>query len=85
LENFFPMAGKTGPVFPVNGKNFREFSSEWKKCFQWLENFRRRLGAVPPCPMRIPAKVAKTFSGVREVFGLAVAGKAGYRAHGLEK
>jgi hypothetical protein len=35
------MVGKIGPVFPMIGKNFREFSNEWKKCFQWLENRHR--------------------------------------------
>ena len=25
--------------FPVNGKNFRVFSSEWKIFFHWVENF----------------------------------------------
>ena len=43
------MAGKSGPVFPANGKNFRPFSSEWKNFrvfssewkifFHWVENF----------------------------------------------
>ena len=46
IGNFFSNGWKTGPDFPVNGKNFREFSSEWKKCFQWLENFRGGGGAV---------------------------------------
>jgi hypothetical protein len=35
----FPMAGKFRPVFPIVGKNFRHFSNDWKKCFQWLETF----------------------------------------------
>jgi hypothetical protein len=33
----FPMVGKIGSVFPMIGKIFREFSNDWKKCFQWVE------------------------------------------------
>ena len=33
------MVGKFRPVFPMIGKIFRHFSNDWKKCFQWLENF----------------------------------------------
>ena len=25
--------------FPMIGKIFRQFSNDWKKCFQWLEKF----------------------------------------------
>jgi hypothetical protein len=25
------MVGKTGPIFPMIGKNFRPFSNDWKK------------------------------------------------------
>ena len=28
------------------GKNFCGFSNDWKKCFQWLENFRVADGAA---------------------------------------
>ena len=48
----FPMVGKKfsngwkiPPVFPTIGKNFRQFSNDWKKCFQWLENFFPACGA----------------------------------------
>jgi hypothetical protein len=46
LIGFFPMIGKlfsngwkNRVSFPMIGKNFRKFSNDWKKCFQWLENF----------------------------------------------
>jgi hypothetical protein len=41
------MVGKNGPVFPMIGKNFPEFSNDWKKLFQWLENFRDAAGRRP--------------------------------------
>jgi len=36
---FFQRMEKFFGGFPVNGKIFPVFSSEWKKSFQWLENF----------------------------------------------
>jgi hypothetical protein len=42
---FFPRNGKTVhtmekllPFFPHNGKSFRDFSTQWKKCFHSVEN-----------------------------------------------
>jgi hypothetical protein len=35
------MVGKIGPDFPMIGKNFRQFSNDWKKFFQWLEKTER--------------------------------------------
>ncbi len=33
------MVGKIAPFFPMIGKNVHGFSNDWKKSFQWLENF----------------------------------------------
>ena len=36
----FPHHGKKGRFFPRNGKMFRDFSTQWKKCFQGAEKPR---------------------------------------------
>ena len=38
MEKCFPYCGKTGLIFPHNGKLFRNFSTQWKKCFHSVEN-----------------------------------------------
>ena len=62
-----PLALRPAPGFPMIGKKFSngwknwpEFSNDWKKCFQWLENFcrahrrhgRPARGAGPFCRRR---------------------------------
>ncbi|MBR4189302.1 MAG: hypothetical protein IKQ55_05000 [Kiritimatiellae bacterium] len=56
IGNFFPMVGKFAPFFqplekfflgfPMIGKIFRNFSNDWKKVFQWLENSAPRNGVA---------------------------------------
>jgi hypothetical protein len=48
LENIFPMVGKNARIFPMIGKIFREFSNDWKKSFQWLENFGSSVNVPEP-------------------------------------
>ena len=38
VEKYFPHCGKKGPIFPHNGKTFRQCSTQWKKCFHSVEN-----------------------------------------------
>ncbi len=51
---------KNGPFFPTIGKMFRQFSNDWKKCFQSLENFspprqRRPESTTPASVSTAPA------------------------------
>ena len=47
VEKSFPRCGKNGPIFPRNGKIFPDFSTQWKKSFHTVENFRRGLLRPP--------------------------------------
>ena len=38
FQRFFHTMEKLSPFFPHNGKSFRDFSTQWKKCFHSVEN-----------------------------------------------
>ena len=38
MEKYFPHCGKKRPIFPHNGKTFRDFSTQWKIFFHSVEN-----------------------------------------------
>jgi len=38
FQRFFHTMEKLLPFIPHNGKSFRDFSTQWKKCFHSVEN-----------------------------------------------
>jgi hypothetical protein len=38
MPQVFHAMEKLLPFFPRNGKSFRDFSTQWKKCFHSVEN-----------------------------------------------